>query len=189
LGINILSSNAKNLTTGTTGSGIFTPKHIVGYTHDSSSDGRTIYSMQIVGSLPVDPKSGAKCDPDPWIVKQSKYRLKNGGNYQPYERDFGELVTREITEPEGREETVCDGDFCCSFDYKIRQSKKTHSSKRKGKSSDDQTTFYLGAKNRMRSFYYQVSLLSVQLYYENDSCPMSSPSVGGMRSLDLERVV
>ena len=160
LGINILSSNAKRPSTGTTGSGIFSPQFVAGYTHDTSTSKRTIYPMQIVGTVPVNPKSGDKCDPDPWIVKQTKYRKKSRQNYTPFFGDFRELVTLPFAGSEVRGEAVCDGELCCSFDYKIKSQDESHSWSRKADIGPEQTS-YLGAKSRFRKGYDRYNITSI----------------------------
>lgn len=161
LKVNILSSNGKHISTGTTGSGIFSPKYVAAYTHDTSPDGATIYPMQIVATVPVDPKSGHKCDPDPWIVKQTKYRKKNVAGYQSFYGDFNELVTRQLCGSEGRGEVVCDDELCCSFDYKIRSKKKANWWSSEGEDTSSKT-YYLGAKSRPRKGYYQSNYTSFE---------------------------
>ena len=150
LGINILSSNSKFLATGSTGSGIFSPKNMAGYVHDTSTSGRVTYPMQIVGTIPVDPRSGHNCDPDPWIVKQSKYRQRPGQKYQAFYGDFKELVTREVVEPEGKSEQVCDDELCCTFNFRIRERKSNWWSRR----TEGKKTLFMGAKSRVRKGYY-----------------------------------
>lgn len=147
LNINILSSNIKALQYGSTGSGIFSPKQVVGYTHDTSRTEKATYPIQLVGTVPVDPRSGHKCDSDPWMVRVSNHKKRPADKYEAYYGDFRELVTRKINETEGNGENVCDGDLCCSFDWKTRnQSRHKHTA--------DQTSFYLGAKSRLRTGFY-----------------------------------
>lgn len=142
LGVNIITSNIKLPSIGSTGSGIFPPgKRHSAYTHAPSTHPNSRHSIQVIANAPIDPKSNAKCDPSARVIEHNSLPEVKGGHYKAFYRDLGEVVTKPIVEPEAKGEQVCDGGFCCTLDYKI-----------KGKTV---TNMLMGAKNRMRIGYLE----------------------------------
>lgn len=116
--VNILSANAKFVPTGTTGSGIFSPSHTVGYTHDTSNTGEKVNPVLVVGSLAVNPTAGNKqsCKPQTKVIDlPGKMKLSKG--YSSYVTDFGVFKSVKLVEQSATNISICNRDFCCFLTY------------------------------------------------------------------------
>ena len=143
LKINILSSNAKMLNLGTTGSGIFTPYSAAVYEHDTGES--LSESVVLVANAPIHPKSGHECNPNPQKIKLSHF--KQFAQYQTYsyiKTDMKPFTLVRITEDQGKDITVSNGGLCCKLNYTIAKSSK--------KLDDDHNVYVFGAVSRMKKY-------------------------------------
>lgn len=112
--MNLLAANTHDSASWSSGSGIFTPSGHAAYYHDlSPSSGGKL----LVADLPIKP---AKRE-----VEWGSYAMENQGEYMEDEEQFSAEVYGDtftfvaMVEDEGRSK-VCQGDFCCMVDWKVR---------------------------------------------------------------------
>jgi hypothetical protein len=123
LRINILSSNQKNPSIGTTGSGIYSPDKVAIYEHDSIKEGSRRESVLLIASVPVDPKANFNFDPDPKRIKiqhsSSQVSMKNQ-KYSFFEAALtDEFVTADL-ESISDDIRLCSKGLCCRLQYKMK---------------------------------------------------------------------
>ena len=147
LGINIVAANSKQLDSGTTGSGIFSPSYVAISEHDVGKNKQLTRPRLIIGNLPVDPKSHVKCDPDPWTIGISKFKQVPAQKYSFFGANFSKYESIQLTDDKGDNVTLCQGDFCCSLDYQFK--------KNSGKHPKNQADYYFAVSNGMRDRYFE----------------------------------
>lgn len=191
LGINIVSANSKHLKSGTTGSGLFSPSYVAISEHDIGKNTEFTRPKLLVANLPVDPRGSAKCDPDPWSIGISKFKVTPGEKYTFYSTNFSIYDSVKLTEEKNDNVTLCQGDFCCTLKYQMK--------KKSGKHYSEKIPYYFAVANRLTEGYYeskyktyhQVCLL-VLYDDENSNYPMNGArhfkSIGMKGSFDTDYV-
>lgn len=151
LGVNIVSANAKYLSTGTSGAGIFSPKYTALSDHDVGKGSRSTRPRLLIANLPRNPNSKlGTCDPDPWSIGISKYAVRPAQKYDAYWTNFTVYNSIELTEEKNDNVTICDGDFCCSLKYEMKAKKKRN---HRQQVDDDDASYYFAVTNRTRVTY------------------------------------
>ena len=175
LGINIITSNAKQPRLGTTGSGIYSPSYVAISEHDTGKNSQFTRAKLIIGNLPVDPKSSVRCDPDPWSTGFSKYQTPTQ-KYRFKEGNFSMDRAVRLFDGQGNNVTVCQDNFCCSLDYEFVQQYEP------GKED-----MYLGVVNHERNYdasnyrtYEQICLVVAY-----DRAKATFPMTGGRKFKSL----
>ena len=162
-GINILTACAKNLPTGTTGSGLYSPFQTVNVEHDLNIDAGTSYPRLLIGNLPIDPKVNTRCPGDNQKYKMADYALKNGPTYSSevvtgFASDLSTFQSVLLNGTAATGVKVCSGTFCCTLDYEMKnttgkeKSRKDFYSKKQQVAQASSIEYHFMAVDALRNF-------------------------------------
>lgn len=161
--INILTACAKNLPTGTTGSGLYSPFQTVNIEHDLNIDAGTSYGRLLIGNLPINPKVNTRCPGDNQKYKMADYALKNAPTYSSqvvtaFASDLSTFQSITLNETAAIGVKLCSETFCCTLDYEMRnttgkeKSRKDFYSKKQQITQESTVQYHFMAVNGLRNF-------------------------------------
>lgn len=163
LGINIIHACAKNLPSGTTGSGLYSPNYVANVEHDLNIDGGIRYSRLLISQMPIDPSKGSHCHSDNLKYKMADYTVNHGIKYsmetvKAFASNFSTFESVQLNESMATSVSVCNGNLCCSLDYEkknVTHKDKSHKdfySKKLNLISPADTKYIFAAVNGLRDF-------------------------------------